>query len=118
MIYIFYGRHELTNYKPQLINYYGAEVPSLGSYTTVASTEEFYRKDNVHAEIKKGQWININGENICIQSIQYDIVNDSYNCYTNKVLSHKENNMTKEQAEKEIEALQNKGFFKKLFGYK
>lgn len=119
MRYIFYGRHEVKNYRPQVVDYYGARVYSLGSWTTVSSREEFFRKDNVHAEIKVGQRIDINGESVYIQSIEYDIVEDSYKCYTNKVLSHKEGNMTKEQAEQKLEELQSRGlfgFFKELFG--
>lgn len=112
MRYIFYGKHQVTNYNPFIADYYGAKVPTLGAFTKTASVEEFFRKDNVHVEIKEGQWININGENVCISSIQYDIVDDSHKCITNKILSKKDGNMTHEEAEEKLKELTDKGFFK------
>jgi predicted secreted Zn-dependent protease len=114
MLYVFYGRIEETQYNPYMANYYGAKVPTLGAWNGLKGWQAFYSKVNVHAEIKKDTKIDINGESIRIADIQYDIENDSYKCYTDKVISRKDGNMTREQAEKKLEEMSNKGFFKRL----
>lgn len=116
MRYIFYGRIEVTEYNPCILDYYGCKVPSLGAFNRFVSYDEFFRKDNVHAEIKAGTRIDIYGESVYINNIQYDIIDDSYKCYTEKVLCRGDGRMSKAEAEEKLEALQNRGFFKKLFG--
>lgn len=114
MLYVFYGRIEETEYNPHVADYYGAKVPTLGAWNNLKEWQPFYSKVNVHVEIKKGTRIDINGESVYIEDIQYDIENDSYKCYTGKVVSRKDGNMTRKQAEQRLKEL-NKGFFKRLF---
>lgn len=119
MRYIFYGLHQETIYNPYVADYYGAKVPTLGAYTRTVSVEEFFRRDNVHVEIKEGTYINIGDERVYIKRIEYDILDDSYKCYTEKVLSCKEGNMSKIEAERKLEEIRNKGvsgFIRGLFG--
>ncbi|QOV08389.1 hypothetical protein Kirov_190 [Bacillus phage Kirov] len=120
MRYVFYGRNETINYQPKSYHddWYGVDVNTIGDYISNVTYTEFFRKDNVHAELKSGTSVDINGESIYITSIQYDLMDDSYKCYTEKVLSRKDGNMTEGEAYKKLEELKEKrkGFFKKLFG--
>lgn len=120
MRYVFYGRNETMNYEPKSYHdsFLGLDINHIGEYIAEVTYSEFFRKDNVHAELKSGTSVDINGESIYITSIQYDLMDDSYKCYTEKVLSRKNGNMTEGEAYKKLEELKEKrkGFFKKLFG--
>lgn len=121
MRYVFYGRNETVNYHPQSyhLDFYGVDVNTIGDYIGEVTYTEFFRKDNVRAELEAGTTIDINGERVYISRIEYDIMDDSYKCYTGKILSKTDGNMKEYEAYKKLEELKaerNKGFFKKLFG--
>ena len=119
MNYAFYGEHQEVNYHAHIADYYGSKIPSIVENISTVSWEEFFRKDNLSGKIEDGQWVDINDESFYIKRIRYDVVEDVYKCYTNKVLSVKSGNKTREMAKKKLEAMQNKGasgFFNRLFG--
>jgi hypothetical protein len=116
MKYVFYGRNEAVDYNPAILDYYGARVPSLGRWNRFISYEEFLVRENVHVEIKAGQRINMDGESVYVRDVQYDVINDVYRVYTEKILSRVEGNMTEEQAETELQRILDKrSFFQKLW---
>ncbi|MBM7598195.1 hypothetical protein JOC34_000552 [Virgibacillus halotolerans] len=107
---------EETQYNPHMADCFGTKIPTLGKWNKLMKWQVFYSKDNVHIEINSGAKIDISGESVCIENVQYDIEDDSYKCYTDKIISRKDGNMTRQQAEQKAEELRNRGFFKKLFG--
>jgi len=121
MRYVFYGRNETINYEPKsyYCDWYGVDVNTIGDYIGNVTYTEFFRKDNVHVEFQAGTSVAINGESVYINKIEYDIMDDSYKCYTSRVLSKTDGNMKEYEAYKKLEELKaerSKGFFKKLFG--
>jgi hypothetical protein len=116
MRYVFYGRNEVVDYSPAILECHGIRIPTLGKWNRFVSYSEFLTKDNISVEIKAGQKISVDGESVHVKDVQYDIVNDIYRVYTEKVVSSKVGNMTEEQAEAELQRILDKrSFFQKLW---
>jgi hypothetical protein len=118
MKYIFYGRNEAVDYNPMICDYYGAKVPTLGKWNRFISNEEFLVRENIHVEIKAGQRINIDGESVYVRDVQYNVINDVYRVYTEKILSRVTGNMTEKEAQTELDnKVKNRNVFQKLWDW-
>jgi hypothetical protein len=118
MKYVFYGRNEEVDYNPAILDYYGVRMPTLGRWNRFVSYSEFLTKGDISVEIKAGQRINIDGESVYVKDVQYDVINDLYRVYTEKILSRGVGNMTEKEAETELEKIiKNRSIFRKIWDW-
>lgn len=120
MHYVFYGSNYEVNYAPYFGYYLGNyKVAMTGETKSVKSYEKFHESLNVNHEIIQGTRLSVNGEELYINKVVYDIDRDLYKVYTSKELSVTNGNMTKDEAYKRVMEMQEnnkRNWWKRLFG--
>jgi hypothetical protein len=101
MLYVFHGREIIHFYEP--IKEHNPYDYSIMHYYAKRHQEvewKGFHSKTTDEKLHEGQKVTINGEILYINTISYNMDNDCYDCYTNKVISDTQNiyKMTEKEA--------------------